>query len=106
MKDDEIDKAVKIKKDELVSEFDKKFGLPEIEEDLSIQDVKERRKKYEDDRYKFVGLKDFRFNRLLPFMGEEEVNKIRKNLSVYRKQSTSIEAEGNTPLLKINKADG
>lgn len=106
MKDDEIDKAVKIKKDELVSEFDKKFGLPEIEEDLSIQDIKERRKKYEDDRYKFVGLKDFRFNRLLPFMGEEEVNNLRKNLSVYRKQSTSIEAEGNTPLLKINKADG
>lgn len=106
-KDDDIDAKVKIKKDEIVSEFDKKYDLPHITEDETISDAQERKKKYEDQRYRFVGMKDFRFKRLIPYMGEEEVSKLKNNLSKFKKQSSRIESgmDGETPLLKLNKEE-
>lgn len=106
-KDDDIDAKVKMKKDEIVSEFDKKYDLPHITEDETISDAKERKKKYEDQRYRFVGMKDFRFKRLIPYMGEEEVSKLKNNLSKFKKQSSRIEPgmDGETPLLKLNKEE-
>ncbi len=104
-KDDDIDKAVKIKKDEILSEYDRRYGLKEIEQDMSISDVSQRKKKFEDERYRFVGLKDYRFQRLLDFMPKQEVNELRKLLSKYKKQSSSIDVEGDTPLLKLNKEE-
>lgn len=100
-KDDDIDKEIKMKKDEIISHIDRKYGLPEIQEDERIQNVTDRKKKYEKDRFRFVGLKDNRFARLIPFMGENEVNKLRKEISKYKKQSSKIEVEGSTPLLKM-----
>lgn len=103
--DDDIDSLVKLKKDQIVTELDNKYGLPLISEDQSIIDVKVRKKKYEDDRFRFVGEKDNRFKRLLPFIGSQGIQDLRKTLSKYKTQSTSIDIEGETPLLKINKAE-
>ncbi len=105
-KDEDIDKSIKMKKDEVLSVYDRKFGLGEIDEDLTISDASERKKKYEDERFRFVGLKDFRFKRLLDFMDIEDLNQLRKELSRFKKQSSSIEVEGETPLLKLNKEEG
>ncbi|MBI6120091.1 type II CRISPR RNA-guided endonuclease Cas9 [Salegentibacter maritimus] len=100
-KDDDIDKEVKLKKDEVVAHYDKKYGLTEIREDETISDVKERKKKYNDDRFRFVGIKDNRFARLVPYMGENAVKCLKKEVSKYKKQSSEIDIEGNTPLLKM-----
>ncbi|KMQ70474.1 hypothetical protein [Chryseobacterium koreense] len=103
IKDDDIDRKVKLKKDEIISEFDKKFNLPEIVLDYDITDPLQRKKKYEDDKFRFVGLKDNRFNRLIPFMGSDEVQKLKRSLDGFKKQSSFIEKEGETPLLKMSK---
>ena len=102
-KDDDIDKKVKSIKDEIISDYDKKFNLPEIIMDSNITDPIIRKKKYEDDKFRFVGLKDNRFNRLIPFMGSDEVQKLKRSLDQYKKQSSYIEVEGDTPLLKMSK---
>jgi len=104
-KDDDIDKLVKMKKDNILKYFDRKYNLPEIKEDNSLLDVKVRKKDYKDRKYKFVGLKDYRFKRLVPFLGEEEVKKIFLETKKYSKQSSTIKKEGETPLLKIGIKD-
>jgi CRISPR-associated endonuclease Csn1 len=104
-KDDDIDSQVKFKKDEIIAGYDKKFGLADIKEDLTIVNINARKKKYEDDRFKFVGLNDNRFKRLLPFISKDEINELRKEVGKYKKQNTKIEIDGATPLLKINKGE-
>ena len=44
-KDDDIDMQVKLKKDEIISAYDKKYGLPEIIEDETIKNINARKKK-------------------------------------------------------------
>jgi len=106
-KDDDIDTKVKLKKDEIISQLDRKYNLPDICEDETITDAQERKKKYEDQKYRFVGLKDFRFKRLIPLMGKDEVIKLKNSLSKFKKQSSEIEhgMDGQTPLLKLNKEE-
>ena len=104
-KDDDIDKNVKETKHKFIEQYDTEFGLPAIVEDLSELDISKRKKDFNDRKYRFVGLKDERFSRLIPFLGEEKVKEIKKEVSKYKKQSSIIEKEGETPLLKISTKD-
>jgi CRISPR-associated endonuclease Csn1 len=104
-KDDDIDMKVKESKHIFLKKYDDEFGLEDIIEDENIADIRERRKDYNDRKYKFVGLKDFRFARLIPHLGEEKVKKIKKEIGKYKKQSSVIEKERETPLLKITSTD-
>lgn len=104
-KDDDIDKKVKESKHLYLKKYDEELGLNEIIEDTSIVDIKERKKDYNDKKYRFVGLKDERFKRLIPFLGEDKVKEIKKEIGKYKKQSSIIEKEGETPLLKITSTD-
>ncbi|MGX9985105.1 type II CRISPR RNA-guided endonuclease Cas9 [Soonwooa purpurea] len=101
--DGDIDKNVKLEKDQIVFEYDKKYNLPDIIEDESINNVVDRKKKFEKDKFSFVGLNDNRLKRLIPFMGIEGVKKLKKELDQFKKQSSFIEVEGSTPLLKMSK---
>ncbi len=104
-KDDDIDKKVKESKHLYLKKYDEKLGLKEIVENTAIEDIKKRKKDYNDRKYRFIGLKDVRFKRLIPLLGEDKVKEIKKEIGKYKKQSSIIEKEGETPLLKITSSD-
>ncbi len=104
-KDDDIDMKVKESKHLFLKKYDDILGLEDVLEDENIADIRERRKDYQDRKYRFVGLKDFRFARLIPHLGEEKVKEIKKEVSKYKKQSSIIEKERETPLLKVTSTD-
>ncbi|MDR1761496.1 MAG: hypothetical protein LBR55_03500 [Bacteroidales bacterium] len=101
--DDDIDMAVKFKKDEILKKIETQYDLPDIKEDETILNVQNKRKDFENKKYKFSSLSDFRLSRLVEKIGKEETKKIKKQLDVYKKQSSSIEVEGETPLLKMSE---
>jgi CRISPR-associated endonuclease Csn1 len=90
-------------KSNIVYKIEERLGLPEIKEDLSTLDNKKRKKDFEDKMFKFSNLKDYRLNRLVEAIGEEETKKLKVRLDKYKAFSSSIELEGKTPLLKTSK---
>jgi CRISPR-associated endonuclease Csn1 len=101
--DDDIDDFVKNEKDKLLRGHEMKHGIPEIVEDNTIEDTKRRKDKYKKEKYSFKSFEDYRFKRLIDLIGKEEVKKIKDELSKYKTQSSVIEIEGKTPLLKMSK---
>lgn len=101
---DELDKIVKIKKDEILSKIEKELDLPEVVEDETIDNLVERRKDLYKRKYSFNSIKtDFRLTRLANLIGVPETKKIIKQLNQYKTRSSQIEIEGSTPLLKMSK---
>lgn len=100
--DGDIDRFVKNEKDSLLREYEKKYYLPEIKEDESIVDKKQRKDDYENRKYSFFKLTDFRFKRLIEIIGKNEFTNIKNELDKIKKQSAIIEIEGKTPLLKMS----
>ncbi len=101
----EIKQSVKDKKHLIINNIEKELGLQEIIEDKNIQDSKKRKKDFEDKLYKFSSLKDYRLNRILNIIGEQEVRTIMDRLNKYKAFSSKIEIEGETPLLKTSRSN-
>lgn len=101
--DDDIDTSVKNEKDKLLRGYEIKYNLPEIVEDNTIENVKDRKDKYKKEKYSFKSFDDYRFKRLIAIIGRDEVKKIKDELGKFKTQSSSIELEGKTPLLKMSK---
>ncbi len=102
-KDEDIDMLAKTKKDKIISLIEKELGLLEIKEDESILNISARKNDFEDRKYKFTSLSNFRFSRLVQLIGIEKTQEIKKKLDIYKKQSSFLEIEGETPLLKMSK---
>lgn len=101
-----IKEGVKISKSDIISLKELELGLSQIAEDESIEDAQMRRKDYEDRKFKFSSLNDFRLNRLREIIGEEATKKIKDNqLDKHKAFSSTIEIEGQTPLLKTSKSN-
>lgn len=103
--DKDIDNLVKQNKDELLWSYEKDLGLSKIEENLQIEDFGERSEDYQNRKYKFSSWSDFRMKRLLETVGREKALSIKSELDRYKKQSSTIELEGDTPLLKLNTSE-
>ncbi|GHT67414.1 hypothetical protein FACS189452_05090 [Bacteroidia bacterium] len=102
--DNDIDKSVKEEKNKLLCKYESQYGLPEIIEDANIIDNNARKDDFEKRKYDFTSVdKSFRFTRLLEIIGKEKTKSIKKELDKYKKQSGTIEVEGETPLLKMSK---
>lgn len=101
--DDDIDEFVKNEKDKLLRYYEIKYAIPEVIEDNTIENVKERKDKYKKEKYSFKSFDDYRFKRLITVIGKDEAKKIKNKLSKFKTQSASIEIEGKTPLLKMSK---
>lgn len=102
-KDDDIDKIVKIKKDEILSKIEKELSLPKVLEDETIDNLVDRKRDFNKRKYSFSSFSDFRLNRLVQLVGMDRTRNIKKELDLYKKQSSTIEIEGSTPLLKMSK---
>lgn len=99
--DKEIDALVKNEKDKFLVKIEKEHNLPLVVKDLTIEDFGKRKKKYEDQKFKFNSPSDYRMGRLLKTVGEKRYAKIKVELDKYKKQSSIIERE-KQPLLKQN----
>ena len=103
--DNDIDNLVKEKKDELLQCYEKGLGLNKIEENLQIEDLRERNEDYQNRKYKFSSWSDFRMKRILEQVGQEKASEIKSELSKFKKIASTIELEGDTPLLKLNTSE-
>jgi CRISPR-associated endonuclease Csn1 len=102
---DEIKDDISNKKDLLLRKYEIDYGIPEILENNTINDTKDRKKDYEDKRYRFDNLKRYRFERIREEIGVEKVKEIKKELDKFKAIPSSIEIEGKTSLLKISRSE-
>ncbi|WP_299547657.1 type II CRISPR RNA-guided endonuclease Cas9 [Seonamhaeicola sp.] len=100
--DDNIDALVKEKKDEILWNYEKSFGLPKVVEDKSIEDIKTRNEDLQRRKYKLNSWKDYRIQRLVDKIGKDKASEVKKELDKFKKVNSTIEIEGETPLLKLN----
>ncbi len=98
-----IDDSVKDEKDKLLLQFETYHGIPEVVENTTIEDNKARKEEYEKKKYSFDNLSRFRFQRLIDTIGFDKTKEIKKELDKFKTQSSFIEVEGKTPLLKMSK---
>lgn len=101
--DSDIDESVKKEKDKLLRLHEIQLELTEVIENVSINDNKARKEDYNKRKYSFAQLNSFRFQRLAEKIGMEKVKEIKRQLDKFKKQSSFIEIEGNTPLLKMSR---
>ena len=99
----DIDEAVKVTKDQLLRKYEIQYEIPEVVEDISINDSKKRKADYDKKRYSFAQIDSFRFKRLMEKIDLNKIKQIKKELDKFKKHSGTIEVEGNTPLLKMSK---
>lgn len=101
---DEVKKSISLKKDELLRKYEIENNLPEIVEDESIQDRKERMDDYNNRKYRFDTINNsFRLTRMMEIVGEERTKEMKGELDKYKAIPSSIEIEGETALLKMSK---
>ena len=105
MSKDEVKKSISFIKDEILLKFENDLGLPNILLDENILDNKKRKEDYETRKYRFDNLNSFRFKRLIDSIGLEKTKEIKKELDKYKAIPSTIEIEGETPLLKIGKPE-
>lgn len=99
-----IKQGVKNIKSKIVSIKEKELGLPQVVEDECIEDMRKRHKDFEDRMYRLSSLNDFRLNRLKEVIGEEKTKRMKETqLDKYKAFSSTVEIEGQTPLLKTSK---
>jgi len=101
--DDAIDDDIKNQKDKLLRKYELQYDIPEIFEDKTIENIKERQTKYKKEKYSFKSFNDYRFKRLIEIIGIDETRRIKNELGMFKTYSSSIEMEGNTSLLKMSK---
>lgn len=99
----DIMNGVKDIKSSIVLCTENEFNLPKIMEDTNIDDKKKRKKDFEDKMFKFSSLKDYRLNRLVETIGENNTKKLKEKLDKHKAFSSIVELEGETPLLKTSK---
>lgn len=101
---DEVKRSISLKKDEILRKHEIEYNIPEIVEDDSIEDRKERMDDYINRRYRFDTINNsFRLSRILDTVGEEKTKEIKAELDRYKAIPSSIEIEGETALLKMSK---
>lgn len=100
--DKDIDQGIKEEKDKLLRKWEKMYGIEEVKEDETIENLADRKAEYLDRKYKFDSVKRPRFQRLLDESDINKVNEIKKELDKFKKQNSMIEIEGKTPLMKIS----
>lgn len=101
---DDVKKAVAISKDELLREYEKELSLDEIKEDSTIEDNLKRKEDFHKKKYRFDNIANsFRLKRLVDTVGLERTNEIKKEIDKFKAIPSTIELEGNTPLLKMGK---
>lgn len=101
---DDVKKSIAFIKDEITRKIEIDLNLPEITEDLSIEDNKKRKEDYEQRRFRFDKLSNsFRLSRIAEAEGIDKANEIKKKLDKYKAIPSKIELEGETPLLKMSK---
>lgn len=104
MSKDDVKKSIAFIKDEITRKIEIDLNLPEITEDLSIEDNKKRKEDYEQRRFRFDKLSNsFRLSRIAEAEGIDKANEIKKKLDKYKAIPSKIELEGETPLLKMSK---
>ena len=98
-----VERNAKLSKDIYFRELEKKNGLSEIQEDITIENKRERNKDFETRKFAFNSVSDYRPSRLVPILGEKEVKKVIKDLrSNFAATPSKIGIEGQTPLLKMS----
>ncbi|UNY99626.1 hypothetical protein MQE36_04590 [Zhouia spongiae] len=101
---DNVENNVKLIKDEYLKKLEKKYGLPEVQENNIIENVVERKKDYEKRKFSFNSIKDYRPARLAEYLGEKEVKKILYKLRTdYAARPSKIGEEVQPSLLKMSK---
>lgn len=101
---DEVKNSISIIKDELCSNYEKNLGIPQVVEDKTIDDNKVRRNDYDNKRFRFDTINNsYRLKRILEIIGEEKTKEFKKEIDKHKAIPSSIEIEGETPLLKVSK---
>lgn len=100
--DGDIDNSIKEEKNLILRRNEKEFDIPEVIEDVTIENKLQRKEDYIKRKYSFASLDTFRFKRLVDKTGKEKTKEIKKELDKLKKQSAKIEIEGKTPLLKMS----
>lgn len=78
--------------------------MPDIIEDVNIQDNKKRREDFLNRKFRFDTIgNSYRLSRLVETIGLEKTNEVKKELDKYKAIPSTIEIEGETPLLKMGK---
>lgn len=103
--DGDLDSLVKNKKNELLWTYERNLGLNEVVKDESIKNLKERNEDYERRKFKLNSYDDYRIKRIVDNFGKEKATEIKKELGKFKKVSSFVEAEGETPLLKLNTSE-
>ncbi|GAL69131.1 hypothetical protein JCM19301_2786 [Jejuia pallidilutea] len=101
---DDVKKSISLAKDKLLRKYEIQYNIPEVIEDESIQDRKNRTADYNNRRFRFDTIsKSFRLTTLMETIGEKRTKKIKAELDKYKAIPSSIEIEGETALLKMSK---
>lgn len=95
----DIDKQVKAMKDSILRKEEIKLGIPEIQENTSLIDIKSRRNDFEKRLYDFTTrLKIIEINSSV-----ETAQKLKSQIEEYKTESSGITIEGDTPILGLSK---
>ena len=95
----EISDEIKTIKDSILASIETSLDIPIIEEDTTIKDNKERKQDYEKRKYDF----NKRIDIISQYLKKEDIEAIKKKLEQYKTESSIIEIEGKTPLLKMSR---
>lgn len=102
---EKVKDLIKSKKDEKLLEYEKELNLPNILPDDNILDNKKKKDDFETRKFRFDNINNYRFKRLIDTIGLEKTKEIKKELDKYKAIPSTIELEGETPLLKIGKPE-
>ena len=101
---DDVKKSIASQKDEKLLEYEKELNLPDVLEDKTIEDNQKRRDDFEKRKYRFDTIgNSYRLQRLIEKVGLERTNEIKRELDKFKAIPSTIELEGNTPLLKMGR---
>lgn len=99
----DVKKSIALIKDIEMSKIEQEYGIEPVNEDVTIVDNEERRKDFQERKYRFDQINSsYRLSRLLDIMSEQQVQEIKKQLDKYKAIPSKIEIEGKTPLLKMS----
>lgn len=95
----EIDNQVKTLKDSILRKKEEELNIQKIIENSEIKDIKERKTDYQKRLYDFTT----RLNLIKVKTNAETANSLKTETEKYKTESSSIEIEGNTPILGLSK---
>lgn len=99
---DEIKDSVNQQKSDLLRKYEQPLEIPEVTEDKSITDYAERKKDYENRKYRFDTINSsFRLKILQQKIGPDETKKIKKELDKFKAIPGTLERE-HSALLKMS----